>query len=193
MRAAMDIFARDGFEAARLEDIAREAGYTRGAFYANFASKDDLFVALFQEEMARRSGLLRTRIAGLAMIDDKLHAIRDFYVELSRDHRWSLLALEFKLFAIRHPEMRARLASLHSEQMTSPLVRELLDEVETRMPVSRVASRLSLVAMAQALTLEHLLDADAMTEQEVARLLEIYFDAVTGRTQAAQERRGEEH
>ena len=40
--AAEKVFARDGFEAARLEDIAGLAGYTRGAFYANFQSKEDI-------------------------------------------------------------------------------------------------------------------------------------------------------
>src|ERR1700691_11110 len=44
--AAEQTFARDGYEAARLEDIAARAGYTRGAFYANFASKEDIFFGL---------------------------------------------------------------------------------------------------------------------------------------------------
>ncbi len=43
LAAAETIFARDGFEAARLEDIAALAGYTRGAFYANFDGKEDIF------------------------------------------------------------------------------------------------------------------------------------------------------
>ena len=48
--AALRIFARDGFEAARLEDIAKESGHTRGAFYANFDTKEDLFLALLGTE-----------------------------------------------------------------------------------------------------------------------------------------------
>ena len=46
--AAEQTFARDGYEAARLEDIAARAGYTRGAFYANFDSKEDIFFALLE-------------------------------------------------------------------------------------------------------------------------------------------------
>ena len=52
--AAKRIFAQDGFEAARLEDIAAGAGYTRGAFYANFKSKEDIFFALFEEWVRER-------------------------------------------------------------------------------------------------------------------------------------------
>ncbi len=48
LEAAENIFARDGFEAARLEDIAASAGYTRGAFYANFDGKEDIFFALLE-------------------------------------------------------------------------------------------------------------------------------------------------
>ena len=48
LRSAMKIFVRDGFKAARLEEIAKDAGYTRGAFYAHFESKEDLFLALLE-------------------------------------------------------------------------------------------------------------------------------------------------
>src|SRR5258708_12782333 len=48
LAAAERIFARDGFEAARLEDIAAGAGYTRGAFYANFGGKEQIFFPLLE-------------------------------------------------------------------------------------------------------------------------------------------------
>ncbi len=50
LEAALRIFVRDGFEAARLEDIAKESGHTRGAFYANFDTKEDLFLALLEQQ-----------------------------------------------------------------------------------------------------------------------------------------------
>jgi AcrR family transcriptional regulator len=50
LEAALQVFSRDGFEAARIEDIAAESGYTRGAFYANFDTKEDLFFALLEEQ-----------------------------------------------------------------------------------------------------------------------------------------------
>src|SRR5580692_11566271 len=52
--AAEQTFARDGYEAARLEDIAARAGYTRGAFYANFDSKEDIFFALLEQWVAQQ-------------------------------------------------------------------------------------------------------------------------------------------
>ncbi len=54
IQSAEKIFARDGFEAAKLEEIAANAGYTRGAFYANFKNKEDLFFALLEGEISSR-------------------------------------------------------------------------------------------------------------------------------------------
>src|SRR6202163_3891747 len=54
LAAADRIFARDGFEAARLEDIAAGAGYTRGAFYAHFEGKEEIFFALLEQWVRQR-------------------------------------------------------------------------------------------------------------------------------------------
>src|SRR5580658_3485401 len=57
--AARRIFARDGFEAARIEEIAGATGHTRGAFYAHFSSKEDLFFALLEQDAGERLRGLR--------------------------------------------------------------------------------------------------------------------------------------
>jgi AcrR family transcriptional regulator len=49
LRAAGRLFLRNGFVATSLADIAEEAGVTKGAVYSNFASKEDLFLALLRE------------------------------------------------------------------------------------------------------------------------------------------------
>src|SRR5215813_7956123 len=79
IRAAEKIFARDGFEAAKLEEIAAEAGYTRGAFYANFESKEDLFFALLEQEITTRIETVRKNVARYQEPSQKLRALRDFW------------------------------------------------------------------------------------------------------------------
>src|SRR5215472_3777713 len=100
IQSAEKIFARDGFEAAKLEEIAADAGYTRGAFYANFDTKEDLFLALLEREISSRIANLRKHVAKYESPPDKLSALRDFWLDMCLDRRWSLLALEFKLFAV---------------------------------------------------------------------------------------------
>src|ERR1700683_3662645 len=107
LAAAKRIFAQDGFEGARLEDIAARAGYTRGAFYANFESKEDIFFALLAEWVRER---IDSVIAALRRHEDprqKLSALRTHYAAVATDRSLVLISLEFKLFALRHPEAHA--------------------------------------------------------------------------------------
>src|SRR5471032_2224839 len=68
LAAAEKIFARSGYEAARLEDIATAAGYTRGAFYANFDSKEDIFFALLEAWITEK---IRSLASLLTRLDDR--------------------------------------------------------------------------------------------------------------------------
>src|SRR5258708_1209316 len=96
IQSAEKIFARDGFEAAKLEEIAGDGGYTRGAFYANFDSKEDLFFALLEREVSSRIENAQRQLDKIQDPTKKLHALRDYFVQKACDRRWSLLALEFK-------------------------------------------------------------------------------------------------
>jgi AcrR family transcriptional regulator len=111
--AALRVFARDGFEAARLEDIAAESGHTRGAFYANFDTKEDLFFALLEQHASDRLKDLQQRLEKHDSVPARFRTMRAFYLERAADRQSMLLTLEFKLFALRHPQMRARLAAAH--------------------------------------------------------------------------------
>src|SRR5579862_6827674 len=77
--AAKRIFAQDGFEAARLEDIAAGAGYTRGAFYANFDSKEDIFFALLDQWVQERTDAVAAVLRRHKAPSEKLAALRKHY------------------------------------------------------------------------------------------------------------------
>lgn len=114
MEAARHIFARDGFEMARLEDIAAAAGKTRGAFYANFRDKEDVFFALFEENLRREKRQMGEQLSEARSEDERIEILARHMLSLIADRRRMLLALEFKLYAIRHPRRTKRLAELHS-------------------------------------------------------------------------------
>jgi AcrR family transcriptional regulator len=112
--AARKIFVRDGFERARLEDIAAAIGKTRGAFYAHFKDKEDVFLAIFEQDLTRDRKHLTSTLSRSSSKEEVIDALSSYLVEVTKDRQRMLLGLEFKMYAIRHPHKRKRLAVLHS-------------------------------------------------------------------------------
>src|ERR1700678_4490220 len=82
LRSARAIFARDGFEHARIEEIASKAGKTRGAFYDNFNDKEDVFFAIFEENIDRDLAELKPLLARLASQEQRVEALGEFLSHL---------------------------------------------------------------------------------------------------------------
>ena len=114
MNAARRIFARDGFEMTRLEDIAAAAGKTRGAFYANFRDKEDVFFALFEDNLRREKRQMGEQLKEAGSEAERIEVLAKHLLSVIGNRRRMLLALEFKLYAIRHPRKTKRLADLHA-------------------------------------------------------------------------------
>src|SRR5215469_16510896 len=181
IQSAEKVFARDGFEAAKLEEIAADAGYTRGAFYANFDSKEDLFFALLEREIGSRISALEREMNRVTEPEAKLKAMREFFLTKTMDRRWCLLALEFKLFAVRHPEVRQRLAAMH-RRFVAPRVgflEEVMKKVGSELSVPAYATGVSMAALGNSLTLEHMLDPTMITESDVRQIVGNFFDSLT--------------
>jgi AcrR family transcriptional regulator len=182
LRAAERIFARDGFEASRLEDIAASAGYTRGAFYAHYKSKEDLLLDLLERFVADRLRRLREALAKHSDPADRWNALREQYTRMACDRRWALLSLEFKLFAIRHPQARAKMAERY-RRLRDPgreLLEELLRATGRSVPIGMHAVTVALGAVANGLLIENLMDEKALPESNVPVVLSLVFDAVLG-------------
>ena len=180
--AAEKTFARDGFEAARLEDIARLAGYTRGAFYANFRSKEDIFFALLEDWVQKRIREVNELLEKQESPAKRLRAVREHYAESARDRRLLLLALEFKLFAIRHPEAHARLCARQRRirRSAGDLLLRVAATTGRTLPVSSTGAAAALGAVANGLLLENLVDSATISDQDIRYLLGVFFDAILG-------------
>lgn len=182
LAAAEKTFARDGFEAARLEDIASLAGYTRGAFYANFKTKEDIFLALLEQWVGRRIAEVTALLAQQETPAMRLRALREHYAQIAKDRRLALLSLEFKLFAIRHPEAHARLRARQRplRACVGDLVHRIAREIGRDLPVSSTGAATGLGALSNALLLEHLVDNTTVTDQDIRYMLGVFFDAILG-------------
>ena len=111
-----------------------------------------------------------------------LRALREHYAQITQDRRLALLSLEFKLFAIRHPEARARLLVRQRRFRASggDLLHRIAKSTGRKLPISSSAAAAGLGALSNALLLEHLVDHVAVTEKDIRHLLGVFFDAVLG-------------
>lgn len=135
--AAAEVFVARGIAAASVEDIAEAAGFSRGAFYSNFADKDALVLALLQ----------RASDEAIAEIEDllELHPDPDDYIRATQElmmsparrngHHHPVLSVELMLYSLRNPAAR-------------PLLKERIDRAEASIwrVVERNADALGLAA-----------------------------------------------
>lgn len=104
--AAFDSFAQEGFAASSVEAISERAGFSRGAFYYNFSSKEELFLALIERSLDRRLGTLDQEATitsffeGLGGDDDRLLDLMRVQGE-EDDLKWVMVVTEFRLHTIR--------------------------------------------------------------------------------------------
>src|SRR4249919_1478718 len=117
--AAEEVFVREGYGDDQLDEIATMAGRSKGAVYTHFKSKEDLFLALFEHRTRSYIERLVNSLRRCSNREESLEAFRDFYVGLVRDRVWPILTLEFKLYALRHPESKERLRKVFELSKTS--------------------------------------------------------------------------
>ncbi|HSY37173.1 MAG TPA: TetR/AcrR family transcriptional regulator [Acidobacteriaceae bacterium] len=121
-------FLRYGLGGAVAEKIAEDAGYSRGALYSNFDGKEDLFIAVIQEEQARNLNVYRSLLKEEPSGKKRLKKFRDAIADLMTDRDWIMLRAEFEIGALRSERIRQRFVELHRLQQRdgSELVRDLL-------------------------------------------------------------------
>lgn len=139
LEGALEVFAERGFHGASVEDICDRAGFTRGAFYSNFGSKDELVLALFQATTDRLLDQIAALLPDLAnQPTTLLDAVLGLLDEAAPDQRqWHLISTEFTLHALRHPEAAEALnqqRAMFRDQLTR-LVEEITKTSGLRLSV----------------------------------------------------------
>ncbi|MEU8510564.1 TetR/AcrR family transcriptional regulator [Kitasatospora sp. NPDC048722] len=183
LEAALAVFAEHGFQAATIEQVCTRAGYTRGAFYSNFGSKEELFLALFDQH----SREILDRLAELA---DALPAgestLAEFAGRIARidpaERDWYLVSTEFTLLAIRDPQAGWVLAR-HDARLRAELARGLtaqLERVGLRLTVDAEELARLLIAIREGGLAQSYVEPDVLPPGELERrFLGMILGAVT--------------
>lgn len=108
VESATRVFADKGLHGASIDDIAAAAGFTKGAFYANFKSKEELFLVMLDVHFAERLASIERATSNHTDIPQQAERVgREFVAALRGDEDWCRLFLEFSSHAARHEEFRA--------------------------------------------------------------------------------------
>jgi AcrR family transcriptional regulator len=113
--AAGQVFAGRGFHAATVDEVADAAGYTKGAVYSNFATKDELFLALLDQRVAAQLQQLQA-LDAIESSEELLAAMRGrTEQEFAAARDFGVLMVEYSLYAMRNPAAQAELAKRYRQ------------------------------------------------------------------------------
>jgi len=177
--AAAIVFARDGFHGASIDEVAATAGFTKGAVYSNFKNKDDLFLELLDDRLARQFAVVETILEDEPPTDptettDELQRMGDFAWRAMNNDDWTLLYLEFLVYAARNPEAKAKLAesARQSRRIVAEMRKNEFSEGDGPLDVEEFAT-ISL-AVFFGLEIDHLIDPDSVTKQTLVKAMTLF-------------------
>jgi len=127
MDAAFDLFADRGVNGSTVVQICERAGFTRGAFYSNFSTKEELCLALLRREAGRHLDALRSAAGTLQQPSDHplshqermRAALRLFLTASAQNPTGLLVRMEMQLHALRVPSFRRPLLLVEAELVRS--------------------------------------------------------------------------
>jgi AcrR family transcriptional regulator len=178
MKSAARVFARRGLQQASIDEVAEDAGFTKGAFYANFKSKEELFLAMLDERFTQRIEDIERVIADEGSGPEKARRAGDVFVQRMRaDAEWERLFFEFASYAARDDDFREELLTRY-RSMRDRIAAALqghADDLgkEAVFPSGQVA--LMTCAMANGFALEKLLEGEAVPDELYGTMLMVFF------------------
>jgi len=190
--AAAIVFARNGFHGSTLDEVAATAGFSKGAVYSNFKSKEDLFVALLDDRIERQFAVVSELLdTGSHDAAEQFPRVREIF---RSDMFWSddflTLWLEFVLYARRNPEAQQKLAA--SAQRSHARVQQIIEDEYAAVGVSpsyptKDLAEISL-ALFNGLGMDRLVNPSAVTDDMLDTTLTFLYDAMGVEVTGVEER-----
>lgn len=170
--AALEVFAAAGFAGATIDAIGQAAGFTKGAVYSNFGSKDELFLALLDRQFEQRGAVIAgafgsgggdlaatTQAVSRSMLDS-IHAQRAYH----------LVYFEYWLRAVRDPQLRDQL--VERSRAAAEQAVQVVAQAGPTLSEHQLAGLAKLfVAMTTGIAMEEILQPGGITDADLERLL----------------------
>jgi len=164
LEAAVQVFSRRGYQAATVDEIAEAAGYSKGAVYSNFSSKEELFLELLDQrfalERANWPGIANLIVpAGEPILDEV-----DHYIEAIRSDRdWVILLMEFMLYALRDEKVwrlvQPRIHALQQDMQATLVELYAARQLQPELPIEMLPH--AVISLGVGLSLQYFMDPPA--------------------------------
>jgi AcrR family transcriptional regulator len=180
LRSAAKLICRKGINEASVEDVATDAGYTKGAFYANFKSKEELFLVMLDEKYAAELERLESAIRGTeSPAEDARNAAEDFIRFAWSDPQWPKLYFEFTAYAARNPEFRQELQTRDRRirQQMAEIFRAWAADFDMEIPVPFEDLAMMVFCMANGFLMCQVIEPD-LSEELYGTMAETFFRGV---------------
>ncbi|MFZ5724713.1 MAG: TetR/AcrR family transcriptional regulator [Pseudomonadota bacterium] len=189
LEAAGRVFARKGFQAASLDEVARDIGLTKGAIYWHFRSKSDLFFALLDHKFQQNTAPVPDELRAAASTADPRQALtmllKANFARLRAEPDWPRLYLEF-IAQARDDDVRARLTQFHEASLA------LIATYVTAMQDAGLAPRdrdphtaaLFWCALFDGLLLAWIVDPATDLDAQVERIIDLLWQGIAPATPA---------
>lgn len=182
LASAVTVLAHRGVERASIDEVAEHAGFTKGAFYASFASKQDLFLAMVDDHFADVLGRLDDVLRHDVELEDQAReGAASFMDYIAADPDWERLFFDFSSYATRHEGFRLELVARRTalREGIARLLQRRVDELEMDPPLPVPDIAMMLFAMADGIALQKLLDPDSVPAELYPTMLATFFLGLT--------------
>ena len=187
--AAERVLADRGYQAASVDRVVTEAGLSKGAFYWNFESKQELFLGLLEDRFDRRARGLIALTEHATAEEGSAQAVSYGLAEIVNEHRQLVLLMnEFWALAVRNDDLRERWAK-RQRALRKDLARALTARHRTTgVPLSIPADRLAtgILALADGLAMDMVAEPEAVPADLFGDLLGLLYDGLVLRAGRAQ-------
>lgn len=180
LEAAFHIIAESGVAAASIRGVCERAGFSQGAFYSNFASKDELLLVLMERYMSEIATVLDGAVdqASDRSLEESLRGIATRLAELARRPVLSLLAIELQIHALRDPVFAAHFervkAAYHRE--FAQVIAKVIEHYQLRSLIPPLQLSIALHALWSG-SIVQATSADALPVEDLIMLM---FKTATG-------------
>ena len=191
LAAALEVLSEQGLQRSSVELVCERAGYTRGAFYSNFATMDDVVAALYAQQADLVLDHVEERLGGdelrgdltAARVEDVVARVLEL---LPADRQWHAIRTEFTAQALRNPDAAAVIAEQRRQlrERLAPLLAAALERAGRRLTAPACEVARAVVAAHEGAVIPRLLGDDPAEPGFEARLVAAVLTAATAPTTA---------